>query len=680
MVDYEDDGEDESVLTEEDSKIAKSGADMDPEDVQGLGPRLQSLYREYKDARKDNEDQWILNLRQFLGQYDPDTLAKLSGARSKIFVGLTRTKVMSAFSRLTDLLFQPGQDFWSVAPTPVPELDPLETAEIVKRATAEVMEASGAMVPTQVMDVINQRKDELIEDIRQEINERAATAADEMTLTIRDQLSEANTEQKLKEAIMEACIFGTGCVKSGTVRIDRTKRWKRMMVNGVQTHALMIKEEVRPEIESVSIFDIYPDPYATSNDDIHGLFRRHVLTRRQFRELRDLDGFDGDAIAGILEYSPAGNYIEEDYERIRREVANIKVQSGPTNRFEVLEYWGSLNVSDLRDAGVDVPEGADDGDEFDANVWICDGKVIRAMLNPIPDGRIPYNCFPYERNPHQFWGTGVPAMMRDSQQTMNAATRIFIDNMAISSGPMVEINSDFLEAGEDARDLHPWKVWLRSGGDPNSPMVRFHQPIANANGLSTVIDMFRKFADETTSLPSYTHGDTGQSLNKTATGMSILMGNANVALKSTLKNLDDFLVIPLVKSLYNWNMEWSENERLKGDLKIEARGSTSLIQREVRSQRLLQFLQLISNPVDMQITKRQQLLTEIAKSMDINPAEVFKTERELAQEAQQQMLAQGGGGGDMALGAAPMGGADDPSNGAAGSLPGQIGERSGSQI
>lgn len=680
MVDYEDDGEDESVLTEEDSKIAKSGADMDPEDVQGLGPRLQSLYREYKDARKDNEDQWILNLRQFLGQYDPDTLAKLSGARSKIFVGLTRTKVMSAFSRLTDLLFQPGQDFWSVAPTPVPELDPLETAEIVKRATAEVMEASGAMVPTQVMDVINQRKDELIEDIRQEINERAATAADEMTLTIRDQLSEANTEQKLKEAIMEACIFGSGCVKSGTVRIDRTKRWKRMMVNGVQTHALMIKEEVRPEIESVSIFDIYPDPYATSNDDIHGLFRRHVLTRRQFRELRDLDGFDGDAIAGILEYSPAGNYIEEDYERIRREVANIKVQSGPTNRFEVLEYWGSLNVSDLRDAGVDVPEGADDGDEFDANVWICDGKVIRAMLNPIPDGRIPYNCFPYERNPHQFWGTGVPAMMRDSQQTMNAATRIFIDNMAISSGPMVEINSDFLEAGEDARDLHPWKVWLRSGGDPNSPMVRFHQPIANANGLSTVIDMFRKFADETTSLPSYTHGDTGQSLNKTATGMSILMGNANVALKSTLKNLDDFLVIPLVKSLYNWNMEWSENERLKGDLKIEARGSTSLIQREVRSQRLLQFLQLISNPVDMQITKRQQLLTEIAKSMDINPAEVFKTERELAQEAQQQMLAQGGGGGDMALGAAPMGGADDPSNGAAGSLPGQIGERSGSQI
>lgn len=680
MVDYEDDGED--AVTENDAKIATAGADMDPEDFQGLGPRLQSLFREYKDARKDNEDQWILNLRQYLGQYDPETLAKLTGARSKIFVGLTRTKVMSAFSRLVDLLFQPGQDFWSVEPTPVPELDPIETAEIMKKATAQVMQASGAMAPTQVMDIINQRKDELITDVRQEVMERCKTAAEEMTLTIRDQLVETNAEQKLKEAIMEACIFGTGCVKSGTVRIDRTKRWKRMMVNGVQTHALMIKEEVRPEIESVSIFDIYPDPYATSNEDLHGLFRRHVLTRRQFRELRDLDGFDGDAIADILENSPQGNYIEEDYERIRREVANIKVQSGPTNRFEVLEYWGSLNVADLRAAGVDdLPEDSDDGDEFDANVWICDGQVIRAMLNPIPDGRIPYNCFPYERNPHQFWGTGVPAMMRDSQQTMNAATRIFIDNMAISSGPMVEINSDFLEAGEDARDLHPWKVWLRSGGDPNSPMVRFHQPIANANGLSTIIDMFRKFADETTSLPSYTHGDTGQSLNKTATGMSILMGNANVALKSTLKNLDDFMTIPLIKSLYNWNMEWSDNERLKGDLKVNARGSTSLIQREVRSQRLLQFLQLISNPVDMAITKRQQLLTEIAKSMDINPAEVFKSERELAQEAaQQQMLAPSGDGSGMAVGPAPMEGLDDPSNGAAGSLSGQVGERSGSQI
>ena len=658
-------------------------ADEDLEEYQGLGPRLQSLFREYKDARNEVELEWLDNFRQFLGQYDQETMSKLAGQRSKVFVGLTRTKVMAAFSRLIDLLFQSGQDFFGIEATPIPELDPMEMAEVVKTATAEVMETSGAYAPTQVMDIINERRDELVDEVREEVRRRAKLAAEEMQVLIRDQLLDSNAEQKIKEAVMEAVIFGTGCVKGGTMRIERNKRWKRMIEKGVQAHALMVMETIKPDIESVSVFDIYPDPYATSNHDLHGLFRRHVLTRRQFRELRERDGFDGDAVLEILDQSPRGNYIEEDHERIRREAANIRLVTGPNNRFEVLEYWGSINGQDLLDSGVELPDDSDETDEFDANVWLCDGRVIRATLNPIPDGRIPYNCFPYERNPHQFWGTGVPKMMRDSQATMNAATRIFIDNMAIASGPMVEVNTDFLEAGEDPRDLHPWKVFLRSGGDPNAPAVRFNQPIANANGLTSIIELFRRFADETTSLPSYTHGETAQSLNKTATGMSILMGNANVALKSTLKNIDDFLIVPLIQSLYHWNMEWSDNEKAKGDLKTVARGSTSLIQREVRSQRLLQFLSLISNPMDMAIVKRKELLTEIAKSMDINPDEVLKTDRELeieAQAQQQQMLAASGAGGGLLGGPAPMEGIDDLSNGAAGGLSGQVGDRSGPQI
>jgi hypothetical protein len=676
---FEDDLEDENNGEVVENKVI----DEDLEDYQGLGPRLQSLFREYKDARKDNEDEWLSSFRQFLGQYDPDTLAKLTGSRSKIFVGLTRTKVMAAFSRMVDLLFQPGQNFFGIEPTPIPELDPLEMAEITKNATAEVMAVSGAVAPTQVMDIINERKDELTDEVREEVKRRARLASEEMSLLIGDQLQEASAEQKIKEAIMESVIFGTGCIKGGTIRIDRQKRWKRSLVNGVQTHALMVIERVKPDIESVSIFDIYPDPYATSNTDLHGLFRRHVLTRRQFRDLKDLDGFDGDAIIEILTDSPRGNYVEEDHERIRREAAHIRLQSGPNNRFEVLEYWGSINGTDLVDAGVELPKDSEEDDEYDANVWICSGRVVRATLNPIPDGRIPYNCFPYERNPHQFWGTGVPRMMRDSQQTMNAATRIFIDNAAIASGPLVEVNTDFLEAGEDPRDIHPWRVFLRSGGDPTAPAVRFNQPIANTGGIINIIELFRKFADETTSLPSYTHGDQGQSMNKTATGMSILMGNANVSLKSTLKNVDDFLIIPLIQALYHWNMEWSDNEKAKGDLKIVARGSTSLIQREVRSQRLLQFLSLISNPMDVAIVKRKELLTEIAKSMDINPDEVLKSDKELeieAQAVQQQMLAAGGPGGGGPGGPAPMEGIDDLSNGAAGGLPGQVGDRSGSQI
>ena len=143
------------------------------------------------------------------------------------------------------------------------------------------------------------------------------------------------------------------------------------------------------------------------------------------------------------------------------------------------------------------------------------------------------------------------------------------------------------------------------------------------------------FADETTSLPSYTHGETGKSLNKTATGMSMLMGAANVALKSTIKNIDDFLMEPMIEALYHWNMEFNSKDYIKGDLKIIARGSTALVQKEVQSQRLLQFLSLVSNPMDSGLVDRNQLIRDIAKSMDIDPDEIVKSEEQIALEQQQ---------------------------------------------
>jgi len=226
--------------------------------------------------------------------------------------------------------------------------------------------------------------------------------------------------------------------------------------------------------------------------------------------------------------------------------------------------------------------------------------------------------------------------MRDSQGTLNAATRIWLDNLAMSSAPMMEINTDLLAAGEDPTDIHPWRVFLREGGDGSMPMVRWYQPIANANGLNQIVEIFRRFADETTSLPSYTHGQQSNSMNKTASGMSMLMGAANVALKSTIKNVDDFLLEPLIRSMFHWNMEYGTNQKSKGDLKIVARGSTALVQKEVQSQRLLQFLSLVSNDLDSSLIDRQQLISEVAKSMDIDPDGIIKSEEQLQLEQQQQ--------------------------------------------
>ena len=633
-------------------------------ELESLGARLSAIFTEYKDARKETENEWIKDLRQCQGQYEPEVLARLeeSGARSKVFVGITRTKVMAAYSRLIDLLFQTGDIFFSISPTPIPQISPLLAMQMRQMAMEQVTAASG-MDPALNEDLIAQRMQELEGEFVEAEKKLAERAAELMTVEIEDQLAESNAEMKLKESILEACIFGSGAIKAGTVRIDKTQSYSQVInpETGQQGYALAQIEKPMPEIESVSIFDLYPDPYCTTLDDCDGLFRRHVLTKKQFRDLADLPGFDGDAIRYLLKTSRKGNHTEEQHERTRRQIAGIN-DHGESNRYDVLEFWGTLDGYDLQEHGIEFPEDADLANTFNACVWICGSTVLKVMLNPVSGYTLPYHIFPYERAPHQFWGTGVPRMMRDSQTTMNAATRIWLDNLALSSGPMMEVNTDLLAAGEDPTDIHPWRVWLREGGDGSMPAIRWYQPIANANGLNQIVELFRRFADETTSLPSYTHGEQGKSLNKTATGMSMLMGAANISLKSTVKNIDDFLLEPMIQSLFHFNMEFSTNEEAKGDLKVVSRGSTALIQKEVQSQRLLQFLSLVSNPTDIAIVDRTKLIRDIAQSMEIDADEIIKSEEVIQAETalQNQMLAQSGASDPMAQPPGPMGGGAPP--------------------
>jgi hypothetical protein len=96
------------------------------------------------------------------------------------------------------------------------------------------------------------------------------------------------------------------------------------------------------------------------------------------------------------------------------------------------------------------------------------------------------------------------------------------------------------------------------------------------------------------------------------------MNAASLPIKMVAKNLEDGLIHPLIESWYNWNMEWSENEEIKGDMEINVLGTSALLAKEHRSQQLLQFLTLTANPMDLAMVDRKYLLTQIAKSMEID--------------------------------------------------------------
>ena len=283
---------------------------------------------------------------------------------------------------------------------------------------------------------------------------------------------------------------------------------------------------------------------------------------------------------------------------------------------------------------LNLPESVDDLDEVQINAWICGDKLLRAVINPFTPYRIPYNAFPYERNPYNFFGIGVAENMDDSQQIMNGHARMAIDNLAMAGSLVFDVDESALVGGQNM-EIYPGKIFRRQAGMPGQSIYGLKFPNTAPENMM-MFDRFRQLADEQTGLPSYSHGQTGvQSMTRTASGMSMLLGAASLNIKTVIKNLDDFLLKPLGEAYFQWNMQFFEgNLDVVGDLEVKATGTNSLMQKEVRSQRLTMFLQTAQNPSIAPFVKVSKLVSELAYSLDLDPDEILNDPEEAAMMAQ----------------------------------------------
>jgi hypothetical protein len=411
------------------------------------------------------------------------------------------------------------------------------------------------------------------------------------------------------------CLLGTGILKGPFTEDKVYHKWETDPETEEDTYIAKIKSV--PKLEAVSCWDFYSDPNSTNMNDAEYVIQRHSFNRQQFVDLMKRPLFDADAIRACLEMG--ANYQTRGYESSLYDRENI--ENLYKNRFEVLEYWGLLDKRIAKEIGFDHDD--DELDVVSVNAFICGNKVLRCTINPFTPTRLPYMVCPYEINPYQFFGVGIPENMDDSQAIMNGHARMAIDNLALSGNLVFDIDETLLVPGQDMK-VFPGKIFRRQSGQPGQAIHGLKFPSTTTENMM-MFDRFRQLADESTGIPSYSHGTTGvQTTTRTAAGMSMLMGAAALNIKTVIKNIDDYLLKPLGKTLFYWNMQFNdEKPEIKGDLDIKARGTSSLMQKEVRSQRLMTFMQTAANPSLAPFVKWHTILKEVAKSLDIDPEQVI---------------------------------------------------------
>ena len=612
---------------------------------------VKDRFKRSEDSRRSDEDRWIRAYRNYRGLYGSD-VQFTDSEKSRVFVKVTKTKTLAAYGQIVDVLFGNNKFPLSVNPSVLPDgvaesvhinIDPnaSQAGDALKAVTRNqpsrpyLIDGTTKLEPGETMNDLRKRLGPLAEKmdaVSEKIVEGDGTtqttvtfhpamvAAKKMEKKIHDQLQESGASVHLRSMAFEMALLGTGVMKGPFATDKEYPNW-----NEDGEYEPLIKTV--PECNHVSVWNFYPDPEATCMEDAEYVVERHKMSRTELRALRSRPYFMDDAIQYAIDKGP--DYIQKHWEMTMDDD-----QTTPdSERWEVLEFWGFVDTDMLEDYGVKIPKELKDLDEVNANVWVCNGEVIRMVLNPFKPTRIPYYATPYEHNPYSFFGVGIAENMDDTQTLMNGFMRMAIDNAALSGNLIIEVDETNLVPGQDL-SVYPGKIFRRQGGAPGQAIFGTKFPNVAQENMQ-LFDKARVLADESTGFPSFAHGQTGVSgVGRTASGISMLMSAANGSIRTVVKNVDDYLIRPLGRAFFAFNMQFDFDPDIRGDLEVHASGTESLMANEVRSQRLMQFLQVAQNPVLAPFAKMDYIIREIAKSMDLDPDKVTNSMQDAAIQAE----------------------------------------------
>jgi len=601
--------------------------ELNPNDAPGLVSLIKGRQKEAEDGREVHETRWLTAYRNFRGIYD-STTQYTSTEKSKVFVKITKTKVLAAYGQIVDILFANKKFPLTVEHTPVPEgiaeYAHMETPlDQILPADPFGFKGDGRMIPpggTEAIGGLDYLGGQAAKYEGVPLHEGparmgepqispAAEAARRMEKVIHDQLTGTNATTTLRNSIFESVLLGTGIIKGPFTFTKTVHKWNKTEQG--KEYAPYTRDI--PKMETVSCWDLYPDPMATTMEDCDYVIQRHKMNRTQVRNLMDMPMFNPEAINEVL--AGGGNYKDKYFESVIRDDNHL--DRSASERFEILEYWGCVDASFMDEIGMDVPDH--NLGQVQVNVWICGNQILRAVMNPFTPMRIPYQIFPYEISPYQIWGIGVPENMEDAQLLMNGHVRMAIDNLSLAGNLVFDVDETSLVPGQNY-EIFPGKVFRRQSGVTGTAVNGIKFPNTAGENIQ-MYDKARQLADEETGIPSIMHGQTGVTgTGRTAAGLSMLLGSAGLSIKTVIKNLDDHLIKPLGEAFFQWNMQFNEdNPDIEGDLEIKPKGVASVMQKEVRSQRLIGLLQTVANPMLAPFIKIPNLIKELAISQDIDP-------------------------------------------------------------
>lgn len=606
-----------------------------------LGSRYKSLFDRYAAERIPAEQRWLKNLRQYLGVYDPEVESQLPMNRSRAYPRLTRMKCIAMLSRVMNLMFPGNEDNWELSASPSPSMSPEAVADAVSELIQERKDAGQQAALTQ--------------DLVDEAVRRLATKqAGQLTLLIKDQLVELGGDQTvdwvgLNRKVADSGIkYGIGVLEGPYVRKVETSGWVLVANGGFQPQT---KVEYKPQYDHLPVWDFYPDMSSRSLPG-EGYFVRKVLGRSALRKLADRGDFFAAQVKEVISRIPGGNYKARSWEtELRTMGTSIRAettsnQTTGREKYEVIIWKGPVSAQTLKEAGAAVPDNMI-ADDVEAELWLVDNYVVKAEVNAwrkLGLSMQQVHVFNFDEDDTSPISQGLPYVVRDSQLSICAATRMTLDNASVTCGPNLEVNTALMRLDQDLTSVQPYKIWYRDdeGLTAQYPAVRRIEIDGHLGELQGLVRMFLEFAEMETFIGPATGGDFQKMPSepmRTAAGASMLRGDAALPFKDIVRNYDSFTQ-SVIWSMVGFNKKFNPDLAPEGDYDVIPRGATSLIAKEVRGQQIDLLSQTLTPDERDHVDERRFVEAKFAsrdlQGMLVSPDEAKSRKESRAQFAAQQ--------------------------------------------
>ena len=598
------------------------------------------------------EQQWLRDLRQYKGEYDPDVVDLIPKERSKVYPRDTYKKVTGFEAKMMEMMFPATEKNFSITRLPFPSIEQADLQNIIDglrqqktQAVAQQLQQAQQQgqqaAPPNAADI-----EPTSEEIEKAVDEFADARAELMTLECETQLGKIDYPDIAKRALRSGAIYGCGITEGPLVKMEKIREWVR---DPQGRYKAEIKDVACPVYEHCQIWDIFPDLAAKQWGDQEFIFQRKVFTRFELTALRERPDFLAEKINEYLAEHRDGNYKSRTYEidlNIIKKISNLNKRD--SRRYEVIRYYGFLSSHDLADMGVDVPPNKM-GEDLLVDFWLLENIPIKGGFAAF--GNKPADMFHayvhMDDEDSGLTGVGIPEILRDSQMSRCAVRRMLMDNSAAVAGPIFGMDESKFARGYEAQQIHSFStIHFDSEETPGFRISDVMQQFSTDAHIAELLSLearLKEDIDEESNLPSWTLGNAqplGEAF-RTSQNMSQMTGGANVILKDNVRAYDRYTK-SLIGSLLTFNMDPELNPKIeiKGDFDVQPRGTISLVAKEVRGQALDQLATTLT-PQDRMYMDNRKLLIERLKSRDLDPGLVkSKEECEAADKQQANMASQ----------------------------------------